>query len=66
MRRLEQREIEAVLAHEFTHIKNRDVRTMTLASFFAMLAALITRFAFYGSLFGGGGATATTTARRSG
>ncbi len=54
MRRLDQQEIEGVLAHELTHVKNRDVRTMTLASFFAMLAALITRFAFYGSLFGGG------------
>ncbi len=53
MRRLDQPELEAVLAHELTHIKNRDVRTMTLASFFATLAALITRFAFYGSLFGG-------------
>jgi heat shock protein HtpX len=54
MRRLDEREIESVLAHELTHVKNRDVRTMTLASFFAMVAALITRFAFYGSLFGGG------------
>src|SRR5512133_3568427 len=54
MNRLEQPEIEGVLAHELTHVKNRDVRTMTLASFFAMVAALITRFAFYGSLFGGG------------
>ncbi len=54
MRRLDQPEIEAVLAHELTHIKNRDVRTMTFASFFASLAAVITRFAFYGSLFGGG------------
>jgi len=54
MRRLDQPEIEAVLAHELSHVKNRDVRTMTLASFFASLAALITRFAFYGSLFGGG------------
>jgi heat shock protein HtpX len=54
MRRLDQPEIEGVLAHELTHIKNRDVRTMTLASFFAMVAALVTRFAFYGSLFGGG------------
>jgi heat shock protein HtpX len=54
MRRLDQQEIEGVLAHELTHVKNRDVRTMTLASFFAMLAAVITRFAFYGSLFGGG------------
>jgi len=54
LRRLDPQEIEGVLAHELTHVKNRDVRTMTLASFFAMLAALITRFAFYGSLFGGG------------
>ena len=54
MRRLDQPELEGVLAHELTHVKNRDVRTMTLASFFATLAALITRFAFYGSLFGGG------------
>ena len=54
MRRLDQPELEGVLAHELTHVKNRDVRPMTLASFFATLAALITRFAFYGSLFGGG------------
>jgi heat shock protein HtpX len=54
MRRLDQQEIEAVLAHELTHVKNRDVRTMTLASFFAMLAALIARFALYGGMFGGG------------
>jgi len=54
MQRLDQPEIEGVLAHELAHVKNRDVRTMTFASFFSMLAALITRFAFYGSLFGGG------------
>ena len=54
MRRLEPQEIEGVLAHELTHIKNRDVRTMTLASFFAMLAAMVARFGFYGGLFGGG------------
>ena len=54
LQRLEPREVEGVLAHELSHVKNRDVRTMTLASFFAMLAAMITRFAFYGGLFGGG------------
>ena len=54
LRRLDERELEGVLAHELTHIKNRDVRTMTLASFFAMLAATISRFALYGGLFGGG------------
>ena len=54
LRRLEPQEIESVLAHELTHVKNRDVRTMTLASFFAMLAAMVSRFAFYGGIFGGG------------
>src|SRR5215203_4808713 len=53
LNRLEPQEVEGVLAHELSHVKNRDVRTMTLASFFAMLAALITRFAFYGGIFGG-------------
>ena len=38
-RRLEPQEVEAVLAHELSHIANRDVLIMTLASFFAMLAA---------------------------
>ena len=51
-RRLEPREIEAVIAHELSHIANRDVLVMTLASFFAMLAGLLTRWAF---IFGGGG-----------
>jgi heat shock protein HtpX len=53
-RRLESKEIEAVLAHELSHIANRDVLIMTLASFFAMLAALLTRFGLYAGMFGGG------------
>src|SRR5687767_11064661 len=53
-RRLEPREVEGVIAHELSHIGNRDVLVMTLASFFAMLAGLITRFAMYGGMFGGG------------
>ncbi|MEA2310420.1 MAG: heat shock protein HtpX, partial [Solirubrobacteraceae bacterium] len=32
-------ELEGVLAHELTHIQNRDVLVMTLASFFATIAA---------------------------
>jgi heat shock protein HtpX len=55
MRRLPAQEIEAVLAHELSHIANRDVLIMTVASFFAMLAALITRFGLYAGMFGGGG-----------
>jgi heat shock protein HtpX len=53
-RRLEPHEVEGVLAHELSHIANRDVLVMTLASFFAMLAGLLTRFGLYGGLFSGG------------
>ncbi len=48
---LEPREVEGVIAHELSHIANRDVLIMTLASFFAMLAGLLTRYAMF---FGGG------------
>jgi len=48
---LEPPELEGVMAHELTHVINRDVMVMTLASFFATLAALILQFAFF---FGGG------------
>jgi heat shock protein HtpX len=44
-------ELEGVMAHELTHVINRDVMVMTLASFFATLASLILQFAFF---FGGG------------
>jgi heat shock protein HtpX len=53
--RLEPREVEGVLAHELSHVANRDVLIMTLASFFAMLAALLTRFGLYAGMWGGGG-----------
>jgi heat shock protein HtpX len=52
--RLEPKEVEAVLAHELSHVANRDVLIMTVASFFAMLAALLTRFGLYAGMFGGG------------
>ncbi len=45
-------ELEGVMAHELTHIINRDVAVMTLASFFASLASMIVQFGFF---FGGGG-----------
>jgi heat shock protein HtpX len=54
-RRLEPQEIEAVLAHELSHVANRDVLIMTVASFFAMLAAMLTRFGLYAGMWGGGG-----------
>jgi len=52
--RLEPKEVEGVLAHELSHIANRDVLVMTVASFFAMLAALLTRFGLYAGMWGGG------------
>jgi heat shock protein HtpX len=51
MNALEPHELEAVMAHELTHVKNRDVLIMTVASFFASLASLIVQFGFF---FGGG------------
>jgi heat shock protein HtpX len=52
--RLEPQEIEGVLAHELSHVANRDVLVMTVASFFATLAGLLTRFGLYSGMFGGG------------
>ncbi len=52
---LTQPEIEAVIAHELTHIINRDMLVMTIATFFSMVAALIVRNAFWIAMFGGGG-----------
>jgi heat shock protein HtpX len=48
-------ELEAVLAHELTHVQNRDVMVMTIASFFASIAAFIVQIGFwFGGAFGGG------------
>src|SRR4051794_27217320 len=44
-------ELEGVMAHELTHLINRDVMIMTIASFFASVASLILQFGFF---FGGG------------
>jgi len=52
MKMLSPAELEGVMAHELAHVKNRDVMIMTIASFFASVAALILQFGF---LFGGGG-----------
>jgi heat shock protein HtpX len=52
MKLLSPAELEGVMAHELTHVKNRDVMIMTIASFFASVASLILQFGFF---FGGGG-----------
>ncbi|GAC1364111.1 MAG: hypothetical protein NVSMB32_06300 [Actinomycetota bacterium] len=48
------KELEAVLAHELSHVAHRDVAVMTIASFLGVLAGLITRFTLYAGMFGGG------------
>jgi len=54
MRRLNPDELEGVIAHEMSHVAHKDVQVMTIASFLAVIAALLIRIAFYGELFGGG------------
>jgi len=53
MRLLNREELEAVLAHELSHVKNRDILTMTMASFIAMIASMIMQSFFFSALFGG-------------
>jgi heat shock protein HtpX len=55
LRRLDREELEGVLAHEMSHVAHKDVVVMTVASFLAIIAGLMIRFAFYSELFGGGG-----------
>ena len=57
------RELEAVIAHEMSHVRNRDTRLMTLAVVFAGVIALIANIAFRTMAFGGGGAGGTAAAR---
>jgi heat shock protein HtpX len=54
MRRLDREELEGVISHELSHVAHKDVMVMTIASFLAIVAGLMIRFAFYGELFGGG------------
>jgi heat shock protein HtpX len=54
LRRLDEPEIEAVLAHEISHVAHRDVAVMTIASGLGMIAGLLTRVMFYSEIFGGG------------
>lgn len=53
LRRLEGRELDAVLAHELSHILNRDVAVMTIASFFSTVAFFLFRSMMYTGLGGG-------------
>lgn len=54
MSRLDQKELEGVIAHELSHVANRDVAVMTIASFLATLAGLVIRFGIYSGMAGRG------------
>ena len=51
MRLLSPRELEAVVAHEISHVRNRDILTLTIASFVAMIAALIMNNFLFAAMF---------------
>ncbi len=53
--KLSQPEIEAVLAHELSHVKNRDMLVITIASFLSTIAALLVRNMIFFGMWGGGG-----------
>jgi heat shock protein HtpX len=55
LRRLDEGELEAVLAHELSHVAHRDVAVMTVASFLGVIAGIVTRLLFWTGLFGGFG-----------
>jgi heat shock protein HtpX len=55
MSRLSDEELEAVLAHELSHVAHRDVAIMTIASGVGMLAGLVSRIALWSTVLSGGG-----------
>ena len=55
MRRLDEPELEAVLAHELSHVAHRDVAVMTIASFLGMVAGMVTRMMLWTGMMGGFG-----------
>jgi heat shock protein HtpX len=50
MRRLDDAELEGVLAHELSHVAHRDVTVMTIASFVGVLAGFLTRMVMYSGM----------------
>ncbi len=54
LRRLENQELEAVLAHELSHVAHRDVMVMTIAGFLGIVAGFLTQIGLRFMAFGGG------------
>ena len=55
MDQLETEELEGVIAHELSHIKNRDVLVLTLASLFSTISWYLMQSSLYGGMYGGYG-----------
>ncbi|MGO8872237.1 MAG: zinc metalloprotease HtpX [Acidimicrobiales bacterium] len=55
LRRLDEPELEAVLAHELSHVAHRDVAVMTIASFLGVVAGMVTRIMLWSGMMGGFG-----------
>ncbi len=53
-RQLNEPELEAVIAHELSHVIHRDMRVMAMASFFATVASFIVQMGMWGGFYGGG------------
>ncbi len=51
--RLNERELEGVLAHELSHVINRDMRVMAIASFFVTVASFMMQMFMWRMMFGG-------------
>ena len=51
---LDDEELEGVLAHELSHVANRDILIGSIAAAIAMALTLVARVAMWGTLFGGG------------
>ena len=54
LRILDQRELEGVIAHELTHVKNRDILISSIAATLGAAIMMIARMAQYAAFFGGG------------
>jgi heat shock protein HtpX len=55
LQQLDEQELEAVLAHELSHVIHRDMRVMAMATFFATIASFIVQMGMWGGFYGGGG-----------
>lgn len=55
MQALDRDELEAVLAHELTHVINKDVRTMVIASIFAGIISVVAELVLRGLFYSRGG-----------